>query len=592
MSRITMIVLLLLASFGAYAEADMSAFERLNAKIDCIAANGGIYSKRAKAVCADTAKTAPKAVAAVEKPATYDLHAKLDCIDAHGGFHSKKAKELCIDTSGVAKAAKIDTRPRDAKGLYHWKKVNSNPAKAAYRNAAKGAHPEVFIGKKVHDDLIAIGLSSNDMDKVFHPIFNQVLGNYGLLKGKDAADHTKQWDEMFRNGTRYPDFIQKGDILRFLSFRNGVVRDVVVDFEGNLPVFVFPLENGRELLWIPRCQNFAIREGKQAIPPEKPEKIVPYQPKRPSISIHKEENQKRALAIAEINLGVWAGKYWGSHYGGTFSGTKDLIYIPISGMLGWEEQVSIGAGIYGAREAGNSHDSKFRGRSSRLLPIIAVKGNGFGGIGGDDVIHQWSVSLGYGSDSMAGHNSESGWRFNQQTKMGMAYAEWVEQYDKWVYGVAAEGFLGLSEKHHATFSGTPAEGRSTGRIGGLVEYRFHPHISAKLVANATYADGNIERFGAEFGGYLCGRGGWSRGQDFAIACGGGGIGIGQGVIPFVGVNAFAGHVFTMYVEAEKAKKIFYAPAEYPKEGQRVLSTIPGSFMVINPGNSDGKQDKH
>jgi hypothetical protein len=536
LGKIIAICILVLASFGAYAGVDMGAFEQLNVKIDCIIAHGGFQSRNAKAICIDKTETAHKTVSSSKK----------------------------------------DTYKRDAKGLHHWKKVNANPAKAAYRASAKGAHPEVFIGKKVHDDLIAIGLTSNDMDKVFHPIFNQVQDNFGLLKGDEVVNHHKQWDAMLRSGAQYPDFIQKGDILSHLSFRKGVIPNVIADFNGNLPTFVFPLENGKELLWIPLCQNFAIREGKQLSLPVVPEtkKII----KEPfKISLKKEVNERRA--IVEVNAGVWGGAYFGKNYEGKFWGGQGWVYVPIEQFLGSEEQISVGIGIYGSQDDGSSRQTAYQHERSRLLGLVGVKGNGFDE---DFNPHWWSVNLGYGSAWLNGGNQSSGYWMKQKTQIGRLYAEYLTQRGEMLYAAFGEGFLDLGggSNYHSSWSGFPGEGESAARVGGYAEWRFHKNFSIKGVAAMTFgqSDGVTSKFGNELGLYGCYRDGWDEGYGFAIGCIGGGVNIGQGVIPYVGANVFVGQVFTHYVEHKRAEGIRYEPEIYK---QHTMSRIPGASPVMN-----------
>jgi hypothetical protein len=285
---------------------------------------------------------------------------KVNCIIAHGGMHSKKAA-VCFQTNAPANqptqvameqvVATTDTRPRDGKGLYHWKKVNGNPAKAAYRSFAKDAHPEIFIDKKIHSDLIAMGLTSNDMDKVFYPIFNQVQDNLGLLKGSQAEKHQKQWTEMFRNGTRYPDFIQKGDILKSLSFRKGIIQNVIADFEGSLPTFVFPLENGKELLWIPLCQNFAIRESIPPVVPGKPE-VVEVIPPPEEVTVKEEKN-----VLDDWELYVSMGGSIGPHGSAVGYGAISGAYFPGALIKDMENgRLEGGVGMQANGWIGQTHD--------------------------------------------------------------------------------------------------------------------------------------------------------------------------------------------------------------------------------------------
>lgn len=306
--RIIMFFILALVSLNTYADVDLSAFAKVNAKVDCIIANGGLESKKAYAVCNDV-----------------------------------------TDSAKVEKVA-VDTRHRDEQGMYHWKNVGGSPAKAAFKSFAKQPHPELLIGKKIYSDLLAMGLTPEDRQAVFYPILHQIQDTLGLLSPQQTQANDAQWDAMLAQGSRYADFVQRGDVLSALSFRKGVIHDVVADFDGNLPTFVFPLSEGKELLWIPACQNFALRKPLVDISIPPPPLVVPgteeSTPPLPYPTLEQiPEEQKKYLW--DFDAFVFYGEDYGSHAQVSFYGAEGALYPLVLEHGDSKDEFGIGAFING-----------------------------------------------------------------------------------------------------------------------------------------------------------------------------------------------------------------------------------------------------
>lgn len=263
---------------------------------------------------------------------------KMDCLIA---ADTLAQRQLCVTGS---KTSTLEVVSKTSKAVteqeaHHWKVVGANPAKAAYR-AAKG---RTQIAHKVTTDLNAMKVVAADVANIAPAIIDEILDSRNLLSGDDLKNHQAQWNVMLKNKARYVDFIKRGDQLDYLSFRNGVKANVVADFDGNLLVMVFPLADGRELLWIAECQNFAIRHHAPppVVTPPTPATNVP--PVKTYIPPTPKEVEAMKEYAPDAELFVFKGADW-SHSGKTnFQGVEGAFYpVVIENADGTKDELGVG----------------------------------------------------------------------------------------------------------------------------------------------------------------------------------------------------------------------------------------------------------
>lgn len=485
------------------------------------------------------------------------MDAWVECIAAKG-YSDKVAKECGRKVKPQYEAeqkAKVLSMPpvgpsMDAEWHYRHPGGDSfkNALLVAVRKAKTQSEKESIVDRMVRDSLNVIGLSPVGQEEIFPLVHNQARKLVGL-----SSDETldQQWDEGVRTGEINLAVHESGQHYESVAFGNALVRmNAVADWgDQTVPAYELTLKTGEQIAWLTECWNLTSLRSR-APPPS----IVPGEkPPSREISIYKEVNEKRA--IVEVNGGVWAGAYSGDTYKGWWYGGQAWVYVPVERFLGTEEQISAGVGVYAAADGGHSKVSDYRHRSSRVIGLLGIKGNGFNE---DFDPHWWSVSVGAGPDWMKGKNSDSGYWMKQKTWLLRFYTDYLTQRGDWILGAYGEGFWDVGGGwKKSSWSGFPGEGRSSARFGVFGEYRFHPHFSVRIGGAGVFqqSDGTKSRFFVEPSIGLCYRDSWDEGDGFAIGCLTGGASFGQGVTTFIGANIFVGEVFNEYVKSERAKGV-------------------------------------
>lgn len=553
--KIIAIFLLMLVSFCASAEVNWDELERFRLETDCVVENGGYYSSQVQRICLGGEFAVKKAN--VKKA----RHA-----------HSNKKPTESIESMAKKNLSHKHTRP--AKDMRVGRVSKDSTSGKVVRIETLGQAP---FGKVSDSAQLKAIQSFGKTWKQAQEILTQKRSGQGEVVSVPCGSLVTG-GMIFRGGKKI-----RNDILLACGadaeHPNGNPEKVEVALK-------YAAEDGSYLYQFWKCRNWF----GDFIPPTRPRPPVPTveipvapPPEEPfKISLKPEENERQA--IVELNAGVWGGGYFGKNYEGQFVGAQAWVYVPIERVLGTEEQISAGIGVYGSADWGDSRRTSYKSDSHRVLGLVGVKGNGFDE---DFNPHWWSVNVGYGPDWLKGSNQDAGYWMNQRTWLVRPYADYLIQRGKVLYGAFGEGFIdvGGGSDYHSSWSGFPGEGRSSARIGGFVEYRFHPNWSAKGVAAMTLgqSDGVTSRYGVELGSYLCYRNGWDAGEGFAIGCAGAGVGIGQGGIPFVGANVFVGQVFSHYIDHERVEGVTYEPMEYQQQlKEKPMSRIPGASYPIVP----------
>ncbi len=443
MNRIIVIIMLfLLMPFGVNAEATTNFQNRdTAAKL-----NADIGKKLEIFQCILNAKTRAQ---------------KVVCI---GGSTVVADKGVVASTSGRRLIGGVK---RDAQGLHHWTKVNGSPAKKAYKSFAKQPGSETWIGKKVSDDLHAMKLSLGDYEKYFRPIFNEIRDSLGLLKGNDSEDHRKQWEAMLKNGMRTHGWIKRGDILEALSFRKGVIENVIADFDGYLGAYVFPLENGRELLWIPECGNFAVR-GSKAPPAEPvrestPPKPVPVSYGSPPPLPEKQSAFYNVKVQGEVGAWLFHGATRNADWKG--GGGEAMGWL----RFGQGDQYAVGVGPIGSVSYGSAKEYRWNEHYVGLQVGFRR-----------DFWNEEHRPTGYGVklralwDNVEGGDRVSGYGMRQSDVLIGGYAEVVQQRGpRWTVGAQISGSAMVNAKQVSTWKGDKPQDRSSVGANIFAEYFLH-----------------------------------------------------------------------------------------------------------------------
>ena len=501
------------------------------------------------------------------------LNSKIDCIIAHGGIHSKQAK-VCFEPTNSAEAHNVSTKGVVAEKVFQWKRVGGNPAKTIFKTF-KG-HPE-YIRGRVRNDLKNIGLTDAEIAEVLQPIAKQTT----MLVNNDSSVHP-EWDALRKSGKLDMTFVGPGSKLTGLTFGKGkgVVKNVVTQFKDNESAYVFHLSSGKDVLWFTKCWNFAVPEiskPRQPVlvdtPPQRP---VVHKP--PSLSPIMEEN----IAVLKTTVGGWGGIHTGKGWNGSFDGFKATVTVPVHTYLGLEEeQVWVGVGARGEEWRGRSRTSQYKGNGNRIVPaMLVVDWNGDGGVFGYS--HSGSFNAGVGINTMHGKNSGTGYFKDQSGKEVHVRLEQCEKsgdHGQWISCLYAEGNGAFGRiKMKSSWKGDSPEKTSNLVVGGSVQYLITDHWSAKGVLEASINDKTKHaKVAVTAAAQVCYQNHWKGGVDFAIACAGPYARYGEfdGLTVGLAGNVFAGKIWTMKVAADRSNAL-----SFPK---------PSSTFIQESATDGGKE---